>query len=63
MEDREYFVRRAWDCYRLAGRSTDRGIAKLMWDAERTFVAKALEDGVPRKALPPIEEHPDIVAG
>jgi hypothetical protein len=53
MENWEYFIRRAWDCYRLADRSPDQGIAKLMRDAERTFVNKAIDIGVPRHALPP----------
>jgi hypothetical protein len=59
MESREYFVRRAWDCYRLAGRSTDHGIAKMMLDAEHTFVVRAIAVGVPPDALPPTEPSQD----
>jgi len=59
MENREYFVRRAWDCHRLAGQCTDVGVAKLMRDTEHDFIARAIGVGVPLKALPPQDEIPE----
>ena len=55
MDNSEYFIRRAWDCHHLLARSADERFSLLLRESERTFIARAIDAGVPPNTLPPME--------